>query len=167
MEKKMKKRWGDRYDGRRVRHGDPTNIIIPFLMKERSDSQVFFDAEIDVSKVDALILEKRKEGQDIGFLDYLLAVLVRTISQYPRMNRFIAGRRIFARDAKHPDHQRLSSAGRAASHVLCDLPKRDPLYALPKGRADPDHRAKFRKLGHRVLGGAFAFVAGRLCEQLS
>lgn len=94
----VKKKWGDRYDGRRVRRGDPTNIIIPFLMKDRDDSQVFFDAEIDVSKVDALIQEKRKEGIDIGFLDYLLAVLVRTISQYPRMNRFIAGRRIFARD---------------------------------------------------------------------
>ncbi|MBQ9266678.1 MAG: 2-oxo acid dehydrogenase subunit E2 [Clostridia bacterium] len=98
MEQKFKKKWGDRYDGRRVRHGDPTNIIIPFLMKDRDDSQVFFDAEIDVSKVDAIIQEKRKEGIDIGFLDYLLAALVRTISQYPRMNRFIAGRRIYARD---------------------------------------------------------------------
>lgn len=98
QEKMSKKRWGDRYDGRRVRHGDPTNIIIPFLMKERDDSQVFFDAEIDVSKVDAIIQAKRKEGAEIGFLDYLLAALVRTISQYPRMNRFIAGRRIFARD---------------------------------------------------------------------
>lgn len=97
-ENKPKKKWGDRYDGRRVKHGDPTNIIIPFLMKERDDSQVFFDAEIDVSKVDAIIQAKRKEGADIGFLDYLLAALVRTISQYPRMNRFIAGRRIYARD---------------------------------------------------------------------
>ena len=30
MDKKIKKKWGDRYDGRRVRKGDPTNIIIPF-----------------------------------------------------------------------------------------------------------------------------------------
>ncbi len=97
-EQKFKKRWGDRYDGRRVRHGDPTNIIVPFLMRDRADSQVFFDAEIDVSKVDAIIQEKRKEGIDIGFLDYLIAVLVRTISQYPRINRFVAGRRIYARD---------------------------------------------------------------------
>ena len=96
--KKIKKRFGDRYDGRRVRHGDPTNIIIPFLLKERSDSQVFFDAEIDVSKIDKIIQEKRKEGMEIGVLDYILTALVRTISQYPRINRFIAGRRIFARD---------------------------------------------------------------------
>lgn len=93
-----RKRFGDRYDGRRIRHGDPLNVITPFIMKERNDSQVLFDAEVDVTKVDAIIQEKRKNGEDIGFLDYLIAIIVRTISQYPRMNRFIAGRRMYARD---------------------------------------------------------------------
>lgn len=92
------RRFGDRYDGRRIRHGDPLNTVIPFIMKDRSDSQVFFDAEIDVSKIDEIIREKRKSGENVGFLDYLIAVVVRTISQYPRMNRFVAGRRIFARN---------------------------------------------------------------------
>ena len=95
---KKKKIWGDRYDGRRIRKGDPTNIIIPYLMKERADAQVFFDAEIDLSKVDLAIQEKRKQGIDIGVLDYMVAVIVRTLSQYPRINRFVAGRRLYARD---------------------------------------------------------------------
>lgn len=94
----MKKKFGDRYDGRRVRKCDPFNVIIPFIMRERSDSQVFFDAEIDVSKVDEEIKRRRKNGENVGFLDYFLAILVRTVSQYPRLNRFIAGRRLFARD---------------------------------------------------------------------
>ena len=93
-----KKKWCDRYDGRRVLKGDPTNIIMPYLLKERADSQVFFDAEIDIEKIDEAIREKRKNGMDIGVLDYVMCVLVRTISQYPRINRFIAGRRLFARD---------------------------------------------------------------------
>lgn len=93
-----RKKLGDRYDGRRIRHGDPFNVIVPFIMKERNDSQVLFDVEVDVSKIDAIIQEKRKNGEDIGFLDYLIAIIVRTISQYPRMNRFVAGRRIYARD---------------------------------------------------------------------
>jgi hypothetical protein len=93
-----KKRWGDRYDGRRIRRGDPTNVILPYLIKDRCDSQVFFDAEIDVSKIDAIIQEKRKEGIDIGILDFMIAACVRTLSQYPRINRFIAGRRMYARD---------------------------------------------------------------------
>lgn len=94
----MKKRLGDRYDGRRIRHGDPFNVIIPFIMKARSDSQVFFDAEIDVSKVENLIRERRKSGENVSFLEYFLTVVVRTIAKYPRMNRFVAGRRVFARD---------------------------------------------------------------------
>ena len=96
--KKIKKRWGDRYDGRRIRHCDSENVIIPFLMKERDDAQVFFDTEINVSKVEAIIRERRANGETISFLDYFFTALVRTISQYPRLNRFIAGRRLYARD---------------------------------------------------------------------
>ena len=96
--KKIKKKWGDRYDGRRVKASDPTNIITPFLMKTRNDSEVFFDAEVDVTKIDEIVKEKRKQGQNIGLLDYVVANLVRTVSQYPRLNRFVAGKRLFARD---------------------------------------------------------------------
>lgn len=94
----MKKRFGDRYDGRRVRHSDPTNMIIPFIMRERNDAEVFFDAEVNMSRIDELIREKRKNGEEARTLDYIIAIIVRTISQYPRMNRFIAGRRCFVRD---------------------------------------------------------------------
>ncbi|MBR6253069.1 MAG: 2-oxo acid dehydrogenase subunit E2 [Clostridia bacterium] len=93
-----KRRFGDRYDGYRIRKGDPTNVIIPFLMKERSDSLVYFDCELDLSKVEELIRTKRKEGMDIGVLDYAMTALVRCMSQYPRANRFVAGRRLYARN---------------------------------------------------------------------
>jgi hypothetical protein len=93
-----KRRFGDRYDGFRIRKGDPTNVIIPYLMKERNDSLVYFDLELDLTKVEELIKQKRKEGLDIGILDYMMAALVRTMSQYPRANRFIAGRRLYARN---------------------------------------------------------------------
>ena len=93
-----KRRFGDRYDGYRIRKGDQTNVIIPYLMKERSDAQVFFDTELDITKVEALIRQKRKEGMDIGILDYMISGLVRALSQYPRVNRFVAGRRLYARN---------------------------------------------------------------------
>ena len=92
-----KRRFGDRYDGYRIRKGDPTNVIIPFLMKERNDAQVLFDVELDLTKVDAILKEKRKNGEDIGLLDYIMTALVRNLSQLPRANRFVAGRRLYAR----------------------------------------------------------------------
>ncbi len=94
----MKRKFGDRYDGRRIRHADPTNIIIPFLMKERNDAQVLFDTEINVSKIDDIIHERRSNGDDISFLDYFFTALIRTFAKYPRLNRFIAGRRLYARN---------------------------------------------------------------------
>ena len=92
-----KRRFGDRYDGYRIRHSDPTNVIIPYLMKERCDAQIYFDVEVDLTKVEALIKEKRKQGMDIGVLDYVIAALVRNFSQFPRANRFIAGRRLYSK----------------------------------------------------------------------
>ena len=97
-EKKIKKKLGDRYDGRRVRHSDPTNVIVPFLMKTRNDAQVEFDAEIDVSKIEERIHERRKNGENVSFMDYFFTALIRTFAEYPRLNRFVAGRRLFARD---------------------------------------------------------------------
>ena len=73
-----KRRLGDRYDGYRVRKGDPTNIIVPFIMKDRNDSEVFFDVEVDTSKIDELVKEKRKNGEDVRILDYIMAIVVRT-----------------------------------------------------------------------------------------
>ncbi len=93
-----KRKFGDRYDGYRIRNCDPTNVIIPYLMKERSDSQVFLDSEVDITNLEAIVKQKRKEGMDIGILDYVLSATVRSISQYPRVNRFIAGRRLYARN---------------------------------------------------------------------
>ena len=98
MSEKIKKHFGDRYDGRRIKKGDTTNVIIPFIMRDRNDAEVFFDADVDTTKIDEIIREKRKNGEDARVLDYVMAVIVRTISQYPRINRFVAGRRLFARD---------------------------------------------------------------------
>ncbi len=93
----IKRRFGDRYDGFRLRKADPTNVIIPYIIKDREDAQVFFDAEIDITKITDLIHKKRAEGLKIGIFDYVVAASVRTLSQFPRINRFVAGRRIYAR----------------------------------------------------------------------
>lgn len=93
-----KRRIGDRYDGRRLRKIDPFFKIIPYIMQSRTDAQVFFDGKIDISKVEEYINKKRKVGiKHIKFLHIVTAALVRTVSQKPRLNRFIAGQTIFAR----------------------------------------------------------------------
>ncbi|NTV90783.1 MAG: 2-oxo acid dehydrogenase subunit E2 [Clostridiales bacterium] len=98
MEKK--RRFGDRYDGRRIRTANPFYSIIPYIMKTRVDSQNYFDDRIEIGHTEAFIRELRRSHPelDIGFLHVVIAAMVRTISQKPGLNRFIAGQRIFARN---------------------------------------------------------------------
>lgn len=97
--KKNKRRFGDRYDGRYIRKADPIYRIIPYIMKERSDAQVFYEDRIYLDKVDELLKEIRKETDlEIGIMHVLVAAIVRTISQKPRINRFVSGRKIYARN---------------------------------------------------------------------
>jgi hypothetical protein len=97
---KRKRRFGDRYDGRLIRSIDPFYRIIPYIMKTRSDAQNFFEDRIEIGHTEAFIKEMRKnnENEGIGFLHVVIAAMVRTISQKPALNRFIAGRRIYARN---------------------------------------------------------------------
>lgn len=92
-------RLGDRYDGRLLKSLDSFYKIIPFIMKTRDDALVYFDDKIDIDRTEAYIRsQKARENKSISFLHVVIAAMVRTISQKPGLNRFIAGQRIFARN---------------------------------------------------------------------
>jgi len=94
----MKRRFGDRKDGYRLRKADPFFRIIPYIMKEKNDAHVFFEDRIYLEETDILIRKLRKEGLRVGFLHIVIASLVRTISQKPKINRFVVGRKTYARN---------------------------------------------------------------------
>lgn len=97
--KKFKRRFGDRYDGRLLRSIDPFYKIIPYIMKTRADAQNLFDDRIEISAIEEYLNKKRREGcREIGFLHIVIAATVRTLSQKPGLNRFIAGQKIYARN---------------------------------------------------------------------
>lgn len=94
-----KKRFGDRSDGRRIRTIDPFFRLIPYLMKERNDAQTLFYEKIDLTHVEAYLRLKRESDiKNLSFLHIVIAAIVRTISQKPQLNRFIAGQKIYARN---------------------------------------------------------------------
>lgn len=94
-----KRRFGDRYDGRRLRSLDAFFKIIPFIMRYRVDSQNFFEETIDISHAEAYLRKrKRDSGVKINMLHVFIAAIVRTIALRPALNRFIAGQHIYARN---------------------------------------------------------------------
>lgn len=94
----MKRRLGDRSDGHRLRKADPFFRIIPHIMRDRNDAQVFFEERIYLENTQKLIRQLRKEGYKVGFLHILIASMVRVISQKPKVNRFVRGKKTYARN---------------------------------------------------------------------
>lgn len=96
--KKRRRRMGDRKEGRRIRTLDGLHVAMPFIMKDRSDACNTFADEIDITKADELVREQIMSGKEnFSMLHVILAAYVRTVAQYPYLNRFISGQRIFAR----------------------------------------------------------------------
>ena len=97
---KRKKRFGDRYDGRRIRTLSPMTYIVPFIMRTRNDASNLFSGSVEMGRVDNYIRKKRKEDGllGFGFIHVIIAAYIRTVSQRPGLNRFVAGQRIYQHD---------------------------------------------------------------------
>ena len=97
---KIKRRLGDRWNGRRLRTLPPMMYAVPFIMKERCDAQNYFASRIDMDIVEGYLRKCKTENEKLkglGFMHLLVAAYVRTVSQKPAINRFVAGQRIYAR----------------------------------------------------------------------
>lgn len=96
---KRRRRFGDRKEGRKLRTLPPMNCLSPYIMRDRIGSSNLIQDSAEISVVEKYINGKRQEGlKGFGLLHVFLAVYVRTVSQLPGVNRFIAGQRIYARN---------------------------------------------------------------------
>ena len=94
-----RRRFGDRKEGRLLRSLDAFYKFIPYIMVQKNDACNLFSDSVEITETDRWLREKRKEGyKSIGYLHLFIAAYVRAVSQRPSLNRFICGRRIFARN---------------------------------------------------------------------
>ncbi|MBE5771990.1 MAG: hypothetical protein E7336_11540 [Clostridiales bacterium] len=89
--------FGRRADGRLLKEVDPIIALTPYLMPMRCDAQVFLDYKLDFEKLTRYIVAKGNEGYKFTFMELLIAAYVRTVSEFPEANRFIANKRLYAR----------------------------------------------------------------------
>ena len=92
-----KRRIGDRKDGRLLHSIPAFNKFVPFIMPQRVDRLVNYEESFEISGVDARLRQLRLGGyKGIGMLHFMIACYIRAASMLPCVNRFIAGRRIYA-----------------------------------------------------------------------
>ena len=99
MANSYKHRSGDRKDGRLLRSLPAISKFIPYFLRDRGSSGILYEEDLDVTAADKCLRQERVNGyKNIGFLHFFIAAYIRCISMLPGLNRFIVGRRVFARD---------------------------------------------------------------------
>ena len=91
---------GNRPDGTIVRKAPRVRLFMPYLMPRRSDAAVFYEQKLDISKT-LDYLDRWNEGDgrpQLRFFHIYLAAMIRLMHERPRVNRFIAGRRLYQRN---------------------------------------------------------------------
>ncbi|MFW6067157.1 MAG: 2-oxo acid dehydrogenase subunit E2 [Myxococcota bacterium] len=71
--------------------------MMPHLMPTRSESVVFFEQQIDLSRTLPYLEERRARGEAITLFHVVLAGLVRVLATRPQLHRFVVGRRLYQR----------------------------------------------------------------------
>lgn len=99
MQHTFKRGLFDRYDGWRVRNVDTFFAVVPFVLRTRMDSQVFFEERVSVDKVEEFIRAHKDEMPSLSFMHIIMAAMVRLFSQKPYLNRFIIYNKIYARNS--------------------------------------------------------------------
>lgn len=94
----IKRRAGDRRDGRLIRSLPGFNKFMPFIMPERSDACNMYTDAVEITEADRWLRRARVEGyKGLGFLHVIIAAYIRCIALLPGLNRFINGRHVYAR----------------------------------------------------------------------
>jgi hypothetical protein len=74
--------------------------FMPALMPSRTGSTVYFDREVEVAAAERFVAETREQHSELHptLFHVLLWSLGRMFHRYPRINRFLAGGRLYDRD---------------------------------------------------------------------
>lgn len=93
-----RRKYGDRMDGRRVYGIVPMSKLTAYFMPNRIGASNYIRDYVDISNVEKYIHEKRRQGyKHFGLTHLFLAAYVRGVSEFPALNRFIAGQKIYHR----------------------------------------------------------------------
>lgn len=96
---KYSRKYGDRYDGYRLKNVDPFSFIVPHVMKNRVDSQVYFSEELDITELESFVREHANSDiPGLKMYHVVVAAATRTYAMRPYLNRFVMHGKLFQRN---------------------------------------------------------------------
>ena len=73
-------------------------LLAPQLMTERNDAMNMITVDIPVEPLRKYMNAKRKEGKHLSHMALVMAAYVRTVHEFPCLNRFVVRKRIYEHD---------------------------------------------------------------------
>lgn len=90
--------FGYRSDGKKIKDLPPIFKIMPCVMPERVDSQVYFKQDIALKSLDEYIDRKAEEGIKISYMNIVYTAIVKIIGERPNLNRFAMNGSLYQRN---------------------------------------------------------------------
>ena len=87
-----------RADGKKVKDAQPMYRVAAYIMKERNDAQNMIVLDIPEEPLHRYINFRRKANKPVSHLALILAAYVRTVAEFPALNRFVVNKRIYDRN---------------------------------------------------------------------
>ena len=87
-----------RADGKRLRNTDPMYTVASYIMNKRVDSMNMITLDIPCDPIQDYLNEKRKQGIALSHMGVIIAAYLRTVAEFPLLNRFIMNCKPYARN---------------------------------------------------------------------
>jgi len=87
-----------RKDGRLIKTIDPMYKLISHIMPDRNDSMNMIELTVVQDPIRKYIRKKKDEGYTFSHLAVVIAAFIRTVAEYPFLNRFVVNKRLYARN---------------------------------------------------------------------
>lgn len=96
----MKRRFGDRKDGKLIRELDSLHFITGIIYPNRCDNETFISETIDLTNLNAFLEKKNADNPEYKYnlFQCILTAVVRTITLREKMNRFIVNGNFYQRN---------------------------------------------------------------------
>lgn len=89
----------NRADGIKLKVSDPMYKIASYVMDKRTDSMNMITIDVPIDPVQDYINKKRKEdGVNISHMAVILSAYIRTVAEFPMLNRFIVNCKAYSRN---------------------------------------------------------------------
>ncbi|NLJ94926.1 MAG: hypothetical protein GX326_05500 [Clostridiaceae bacterium] len=121
-----------RKDGKLVKDGDPINHVMPYVMRNRNESVIYYQNQFQVKPIRDYIKKQRKQGNRITMFNVFMTTILHILVLRPHLNRFIAGRRIYEHDSYESLYVvKLDMADHAHESVArVSMDKNDNIYSI-------------------------------------